>query len=446
MAKEIFQDVIPPGKRSIRRVPLKGQRSPVAPKAIPEKMPEPPQREVKREEPPAPIYEKNYSYNINNPKKSFPRKLFWVVIGILCIAVAVFLVSTFSASAKIMITAHQTSSSVDNDFVGQENPTKDTIQYKTISVSEDSKLLVKGSGTEDAKKKASGTIVLYNNFSTAPQKLIRNTRLEAADGHIFRIDSSVTIPGKSTVAGKSIPGSVEVLAYADSPGEDYNIGLADFTVPGFKGTAKYAGFYGRSKTPMQGGLVGKINTITDAERGNAVKSLETKAVAELLSQVNAQKQDGYVLFSNSYAANFANLPDRQAEGNSIEVGIHTDLSAAVFDENALDTLIAEKSIKDFDGSPVVVLNLDSLTFEAAKPDPKHPIDAGTLPFHLKGQAKIQWIFDTEKIKKDVAGKARNDLQNILSSYSGIDKAEVTVKPFWLRSFPSDTSKITVEQN
>ncbi|MDD5050208.1 MAG: hypothetical protein PHV93_00505 [Candidatus Pacebacteria bacterium] len=447
MAKEIFQDVIPPGKRSIRRIPLKGQKVPPPPKPTREKerlVETPPKREVRREEPPVPFMkETHYSYEA---KRRFPKGLLWGVVGIVVLALLVFLLTTFSASAKITITAREADTSLDSDFLAQQNPSKDAIAYQIIPVSEDAKEIVKASGTEDAKKKASGTVVLYNNFSTTPQKLIRNTRIATADGLIYRIDSSVTIPGKSTVAGKSVPGSATVLAYADSAGEEYNVGLVDFTIPGFKGTTKYKDFYGRSKTPMQGGLIGKINTITLQERSDAIKRLQTKAVAELISQANTQRQDGAVIFSNSYTTDFSNLPDRQAEGNSIEVGVHANLKAIAFDEAALGALIAEKTIKDFDQSPVVVLNMDSLAYEAKKADPKHPFDPGAIPFHLKGQPKIQWIFDSAKIKSDVAGKPRGDLQNILAAYHGIEKAEVVVKPFWLRSFPSDTSKIAIEQH
>ncbi|MDD5068781.1 MAG: hypothetical protein PHS53_03450 [Candidatus Pacebacteria bacterium] len=454
MAKEIFQDVIPPGKRSIRRIPLKRQKPAPTPPPVREKaekaterrIPDAPPRETRREEQPVPIKEKNYSYYEYPKKKRLPKILIGVVGGILGIALLVFLITTFASSATLKVTARQADASLDSDFVAQEVPEMKGIGYKTIAVSEDSKELVTASGTQDAKKKASGTVVLYNNFSTTPQKLIRNTRLETTDGLIFRIDSSVTIPGKATLAGKSIPGSVSVLAYADSPGEEYNVGLVDFTVPGFKGTTKYKDFYARSKTPMQGGLIGKINTITDKDRTDAIKRAQTKAVAELLSQVNTKKQDGFVLFSNSYAADFSNLPDKQTAGGSVEVGVHANLKAIVFDERALSNQIAEKSLKDFDGGPVAVLNMENLTYETKKADPKHPFDPGTLSFHLKGQPKMQWVIDTDKIVSEIAGKQRAELQNILATYHGIEKAEVVVKPFWLRSFPSDTSKITIEQH
>ncbi len=188
-----------------------------------------------------------------------------------------------------------------------------------------------------------------------------------------------------------------------------------------------------------------MNTISDKERADAVKSLQTKAVDELLSQANSQKPSGFVLFKNSYAVDFTNLPDVQREGNSIELGIHANMKATVFDGSALSQVIATKTLKDFDSSPVTAVGMESLTFVAATTDAKKPSDPNTVNFHLVGPVKIQWLFDAAKIKLDIAGKARKDLQTILGTYRGIEKAEVIVKPFWLTNLPSDIANITVEK-
>ena len=79
---------------------------------------------------------------------------------------------------------------------------------------------------------------------------------------IYKIPESITVPGKKTVGGKSIPGSVETLIFADEPGEKYNLKISelkgDFKVAGFKGDKKYDFFYGRAKTDIDGGSSGVI--------------------------------------------------------------------------------------------------------------------------------------------------------------------------------------------
>ena len=88
----------------------------------------------------------------------------------------------------------------------------------------------------------------------------------------------VTIPGTKVENGKTVPGSKEVDVVADKAGAEYNIGLTDFTIPGFKGSPKFETVFARSKTEMTGGYVGNSQIVTK----NAVDI----AVAELVVEAN----------------------------------------------------------------------------------------------------------------------------------------------------------------
>ncbi|MBI5152986.1 MAG: hypothetical protein HZA36_00780, partial [Parcubacteria group bacterium] len=95
-------------------------------------------------------------------------------------------------------------------------------------------------------KKATGIITIYNAYSTASQRLVATTRFRSPDGKIFRINAGVTIPGAKTTGGTIILSSIDVPVTADQPGAPYNIGATSFTIPGFEGSPKYKGFYGKS--------------------------------------------------------------------------------------------------------------------------------------------------------------------------------------------------------
>ena len=89
--------------------------------------------------------------------------------------------------------------------------------------------------------KASGSITVYNNYSTASVKLIKNTRFQTPAGLIFRVPADVVIPGKQG----STPGQVTVTVFADQVGQQYNIGPTPrLTVPGLQSNAAmYAQIY-----------------------------------------------------------------------------------------------------------------------------------------------------------------------------------------------------------
>ena len=50
---------------------------------------------------------------------------------------------------------------------------------------------------KEVNQKAQGELTVYNNYSEAPQILIKNTRFQTEDGKIFRIGDSITVPGKT---------------------------------------------------------------------------------------------------------------------------------------------------------------------------------------------------------------------------------------------------------
>jgi len=94
---------------------------------------------------------------------------------------------------------------------------------------------VQSTSEDTVKEKASGQITVFNDFNENTQRLIKNTRFETSEGLIYRIQNSVVVPGQTVdSSGKTVPGSIVVTVYSDQPGEKYNIGLTDFTIPGFK--------------------------------------------------------------------------------------------------------------------------------------------------------------------------------------------------------------------
>ena len=143
-------------------------------------------------------------------------------------------------------------------------------------------------------------MIIYNNFTSQNQKLIKNTRLETPEGLIFRIGESISIPGKKTENGKNIPGQIEIAVYADSAGDEYNIGLTDFTLPGFKNDpARYKSFYARSKTKMEGGFSGVIKTISKVELESMKDVLEENLKKSLASQFELEKKNDFIAVKNS---------------------------------------------------------------------------------------------------------------------------------------------------
>jgi hypothetical protein len=78
-------------------------------------------------------------------------------------------------------------------------------------------------------------------------------------------------------------------------------------------------------------------------------------------------------------------------------------------------------------------------------DPNDLLDE-TKPIRvvLSGTAPVVFKPNKQNIIDYYAGKPVSEFVDIVNKFQFINTAKKTVRPFWASSFPSDTSKITVD--
>ncbi|TSC67736.1 MAG: hypothetical protein CEO19_64 [Parcubacteria group bacterium Gr01-1014_73] len=413
MPKQMPQDVMPPGRRSIRRIPLSFSRKST-------------EKEIDTEQ----IFKKR------GKKRGLKLGIWLVAVGaVLVLLVAAAFVFT---GATVTIEPRQKIVNVDIEAVAK-NPSE--LTYETIAIGGTKTVYLQATGESKVEKKASGAIVIYNNYSSSPQRLIKNTRFETPTGLIYRIEKSIVVPGTRLENGKTIPGSLETTIFADLPGPNYNIGLTDFTVPGFKGTPRYEGFYARSKTAMLGGFIGKVPTASEDKMNEAYASAERELKQESAQKISSQKPDTFVWYSSALLFESVRQLPTAGTGSMIALTVNATSTAVVFSKSILSRYIAAHSTTDYDKEPVLADELSDLIFT-----PRFDAKAGagdSLPFSLKGQAKLIWQFDAAKLKSDLAGKSKKEISSIIAAYRGIIRTSVVIRPFWESQFPNNPSKIKI---
>lgn len=320
------------------------------------------------------------------------------------------------------------------------------LRFEVLPLRETAEVVIAANATKKVTERASGKLVIYNAFSERPQRLIKNTRFESPDGLIYRIGSSVTVPGKRSENGRSIPGSIEATVTADAPGPDYNIALADLTIPGFKNdSARYAGFYARSRTPMTGGFDGTVRIPSE----EAVAGARVALSAELESKIAENKQAvvpaGYVLFNGAIQTKERTLPPEERPKNMAAVKQESSGALYIFKKEDILKAIAETVRGGAAAPEIAVPDLQSLQFALVEPPTGNPSEAGTLRFTLTGDIHVVAKYDTEKLKTVLLGKPKAELASALSSFPSIGKADLIIRPFWKRNFPSDPRKVSIEQ-
>lgn len=309
-------------------------------------------------------------------------------------------------------------------------------------------------GSESVQRKATGTITIYNAYSSESQSLVKDTRFSSPDGKIFRITKSVTVPGAKIVDNKVVPSTLSVSVIADKPGEAYNIGPATFKIPGFQGTPKYEGFYGESTEPMSGGFVGvtKVATASDiaAAKTDITKALENALKSEIILLV---PQDIKIIENSTNFILTKIDVDRVGDANGkFKATAYGAIRVMGFKEadllSALESKVAgDVSAEDARNEKVTSGKVDLVLkdgYTVTYGQPKSDFGNRQMTVSLKLHSVWVRAIDTDELKNLLAGKTRAALASGPMPVLGIKSMNVDLWPFWVKSIPRDASKISID--
>ncbi len=368
------------------------------------------------------------------------KRRFWSNFFLLILAILIFflfldfIINLFS-SVLVKITPVQEFANIDLNLKAQRNSAPADLPFEIVQMEYEENQNITATGVSADGQKASGQIIIYNTYDSGPQILIKNTRFEAPGGKIYRIYDKVSVPGN---------GSVEVAIYADQPGEEYNIGLADFTIPGFKGDLRYEKIYARSKTKMTGGSKNASNFLTEDDINKVSEDLKNKIGNYLAEKILKQKPDDYVFFSNGLVIDFSENPDNSEKGDAGKEFVFSQKGTAtgfLFKEEDFSKEIVKRYLSENNIGKAGIANLDKLEFNLLN----HNQDNTEITFGLKGRAHFVWKIDGELLMVDLTAMDSNDYGAVFKKYPAIESAEVIFKPSWWHVVPKNKSRIHLEE-
>jgi hypothetical protein len=117
----------------------------------------------------------------------------------------------------------------------------------------------------------------------------------------------------------------------------------------------------------------------------------------------------------------------------------------MFKEAEFSSFLADKTIPDYTGDEVSILDSKSLEFKyvSATTTVSDIATYSSLGFSLKGSGRIIWDFNVEELQNALQGIKKNEATNVFSKYSSISNAQAEVRPFWATTFPEDAKNIQV---
>lgn len=394
--------------------------------------------ERSEESEPRPVYDSH-----RKPHRIFkPKRLLWVSIPLVVIIIGFFLVNSFRKAeitinfktmpfeyeGKILTTISATK--IDND--------KNILPAEIFTEKKNLSELYPASSHQNVSEKATGKILIYNNFSSTPQSLVVNTRFVTPDGKIFRLTNSITVPGAQIKGGQIVPASIEAKIVADKPGPEYNLETVDrLSIPGFKGSPKFDKFYG-SLVKTSGGFIGNKAVPTDkdiaAAKGKIIETLKSSLGVNVLPN----KPNNFKILdaASEVRVTRTSVNKTTDEKGSFSVFGEAELRAIGFQEKDLQSFLLTLAEKD---NPSKIFKTLNLTYGEVKTN----FDKGELSFSVKATGVLTENFDQDSFKSQISGKNIDLARQTVLKINGLSDAKVSVWPSWASSLPKDTTRIKI---
>ena len=297
------------------------------------------------------------------------------------------------------------------------------------------------SGTEEyIQTKATGTLVVYNAYGSAPQVLVATTRFVSPEGKLFRSTERVTVPGSKIANGTTTPGSTKVPVVADQPGSDYNVGPSDgWTIPGFQGTARYDKFYAAALQPMSGGFVGTTTVPTKDDLAAAENQATQKLEDALTSQLSLLNSDNLTILPQSTAFQISSINATPSkDGSGFDVYVVGSAKQMAFDATMFQNIILGSLSSEASGTMKVDEFVPS--YSTTTPD----FTKGTMSFTATGTITYEPNIDFNKVRSEIAGMTSDKLKATIFALPGLQEANVSFWPFWVSTVPTNQANINLE--
>lgn len=378
------------------------------------------------------------------PDKKNTRYIFLILGGLSLVSLFAVAAYLFFPTAEIAVTPYKTSRFVNMEFEGstgtfvsgaQALPVRILEKEETVSVT------VEATGTSaNSNQKAKGRLTIYNAFSAEPQTLVATTRFETADGKIFRLVESVTVPGMKN----NSPASIEAEVIADQSGTAYNIEPSDFSIPGFKGSAKFAKFSARSARAMIGGGDGgtEMKVVAPADIERAKKEAQEKARSEFLVAAASQASGEEKILENALEVTplgTAEPPSAGTLASSFDFENTYRVRAFVIPEGVIRKQAEEEGALTIENIRFVPAGI-TLTYEGSIPK----FSDGRVDLKVQALLDLRSDIKLEELRERLLDRNEAGITEILPEFPEVKKIEVRFHPPGLVStVPGNKDRVTL---
>lgn len=440
------EDIVPNMKRSIRDIPLDEDVGETTGKTKKEfRGREVPIKKVMPISPP-PI-EKSRA----RTSRSWNPKPILVSLGVLVIlGVGGYYISSIFARAVFTIVPRSVEVNVNANYVFNTTDKPDSQLYAVATATDSVTINVPATDGPKTETKAKGMMTVYNAYSPTARRLIAGTRFDSGNGNVYRLTSSIMIPGYSKSGTNIIPGKINAEVMADTAGAEYNVAIANapekYNVVAYKGTDKNTTIYGKQYSSFTGGFSGTKKVVDKDTLASTTKSLQSMLALKLMGEIKGSAGADTVMYDNGFIINYNPVIIGGNKAGEATVSISGNAYGVLLNKDQLVRKLAgDANIDSFKGMPYTVPGLEKLSFVINNPKEFSPSKGNTLVAQISGDITIHGQVPVDELKTKLAGLPLGSSDKIMRQYSPIINLEKTsgqVVPPWAR-IPTNKDKINI---
>lgn len=389
----------------------------------------------------------NYSDKTESRPKRKPKNKHLITFGASSLALLAVFIIVSTVFAKLTVNVklrHEKVALKDVSAAFDTSVSKLLLPQKVIpsqkfelskTISED----FQSSGKKYVEEKAKGKVKLYNAFSSSPQALVASTRFATDAGIILRLSKSVTVPGAKIEEGKIVPNFIEVELVADEAGDRANLPEGvNLRIPGFKGTAKYDGFYALTAASFGGGYKGEARVVTSEDLKKSQEVATQRVYKELEEEIARKVPLDFTLIDQLRQIEIAKVtaPKADERHDHFRVEARAVAKVIVFKKGDVETLVEALVIKDGERKELV-RDKTNVQYIVRNID----FNKGRADLLLGGEATTKAKIPETELALILQGKKEGSILEALKSRSELASFSMSFFPPWLFSAPEDPQKI-----
>ena len=84
---------------------------------------------------------------------------------------------------------------LNDNLSASKDSNTDSLSFNLVEINGQESKIIQANSEKNVSQKATGTVVIYNAFSPAPQPLNIDTRLVGSNGKIYKTQTKIIVPG-----------------------------------------------------------------------------------------------------------------------------------------------------------------------------------------------------------------------------------------------------------